>query len=109
MTEKGLKMIRFGMLAAALVLAGCGGAGSDVTAKLAAQCKADGGGTDQECQCMSEKLVAAAGPELIGKMLAANEAQGAGGTVPEPSAPALLALAVAAAARRLKPSSRPCR
>ena len=34
---------------------------------------------------MSEKLVAAAGPELIGKMLAANEAQGAGGTVPEPT------------------------
>jgi hypothetical protein len=85
MSEKGLKMIRFGMLAAALVLAGCGGAGSDVTAKLAAQCKADGGGTDQECQCMSEKLVAAAGPELIGKMLAASEAQGSGGTVPEPT------------------------
>lgn len=78
-------MIRFGMLAAALVLAGCGGASSDVTAKLAAQCKADGGGTDQECQCVSEKLVAAAGPELIAKMMAASEAEGSGGTVQEPT------------------------
>lgn len=78
-------MIRIGMFAAALVLAGCGGAGSDVTAKLAAQCKADGGGTDQECQCVSEKLVAAAGPELITKMMAASEAQGAGQSVAEPT------------------------
>lgn len=78
-------MIRIGMFAAALVLAGCGGASSDVTAKLAAQCKADGGGTDQECQCVSEKLVAAAGPELITKMMAANEAEGAGATAVEPT------------------------
>lgn len=78
-------MIRLGMLAAALVLAGCGGASNDVTAKLVAQCKADGGGTDQECQCVSEKLVAAAGPELIGKMIAAGEAEETGATAPEPT------------------------
>ena len=79
-------MIRFGMLAAALVLAGCGAAaGGDVTAKLAAQCKAEGGGSDQECQCVSEKLVAAAGPELVTKMIAATEAEKAGQTAPEPT------------------------
>jgi hypothetical protein len=72
-------MLRLGILTAALVLAGCGG--SDVTAKLVAKCKADGGATDQQCQCMAEKLVAGAGADTVGKMLAAEE----GGATVEPT------------------------
>jgi hypothetical protein len=73
-------MIRLGILAAAVAvtLAGCSG-GNDVTAKLVAKCKADGQ-ADADCQCMAEKLVASAGADTVGKMLAAEEAASAGQT-----------------------------
>jgi hypothetical protein len=67
-------MVRLGILAATLVLAGCGG-GSNATARLVADCKADGQATDQQCQCMAENIVKNLGDDTVNKMMAMQEAE----------------------------------